>query len=341
MIGRLAALILLSTLSQSQEVPDQMSFTVAECGDNLTLMCSVTGNDLGLFYWYKLKFGYMVQTVASGSFDTVSLQGQFDNSRYTVTKVGQQYNLNIRNVSKEDEAIFFCQAGTAYTMSIFNGTLLAVNDHKNLQKSVYMKQSPETASVVPGDSVTLKCSLLSEDKCRRDQCPDDNSVYWFRSASGRFNPGFIYTHSMIGDEQEGRSCVYSFSKTIWDSSDTGTYYCAVITCGKILFGEGTTVETGQKLWPLIVTLGLLACCVIVIIVLIVSRKQKPVCEHYNRNLTAFSHGGQDRSAEDQPSNVNGETGLLNYVVLDFPRRPKRWKNKVELPQESLYSFMRD
>lgn len=104
-----------------------MSFTVAECGDNLTLMCSVTGNDLGLFYWYKLKFGYMVQTVASGSFDTISLQGQFDNSRYTVTKVGQQYNLNIRNVSKEDEAIFFCQAGTAYTMSIFNGTLLAVN----------------------------------------------------------------------------------------------------------------------------------------------------------------------------------------------------------------------
>ncbi|KAI3351503.1 hypothetical protein L3Q82_020346, partial [Scortum barcoo] len=117
-----------------------------------------------------------------------------------------------------------------------------LRDH-NQQKSVIVKQSPETASVQPGGSVTLQCSLLSKNKENRVQCPGEHSVYWFRAGSGGLHPGIIYTHRNSSDEEEERSCVYSLSKTIQNSSDTGTYYCAVATCGEILFGEGTTVET--------------------------------------------------------------------------------------------------
>uniref|UniRef100_A0A8D0AHV3 Ig-like domain-containing protein n=1 Tax=Sander lucioperca TaxID=283035 RepID=A0A8D0AHV3_SANLU len=242
MIGRLAALILLSTLSliQTSEVPHQISLTMVELGNSLSLTCSVSGIEAGLFYWYKLKFGHMVQTVAAGTFDKITLQEPFTNSRFTVTNVNAQHVLNITNVSKEDEATYLCQAGSAYTMKFINGTLLAVNDPKNLQTSVYVKQSPETESVQPGDSVTLQCSLLSKTKGNTDQCPGEHSVYWFRSGSGESHPGIIYTHS---DKEEERSCVYSLSKTIQNSSDTGTYYCAVVMCGEILFGKGTKVET--------------------------------------------------------------------------------------------------
>uniref|UniRef100_A0A8D0DCV2 Ig-like domain-containing protein n=1 Tax=Sander lucioperca TaxID=283035 RepID=A0A8D0DCV2_SANLU len=238
MIGRLAALILLSTLSliQTSEVPHQISLTMVELGNSLSLTCSVSGIEAGLFYWYKLKFGHMVQTVAAGTFDKITLQEPFTNSRFTVTNVNAQHVLNITNVSKEDEATYLCQAGSAYTMKFINGTLLAVNDPKNLQTSVYVKQSPETESVQPGDSVTLQCSLLSKTKGNTDQCPGEHSVYWFRSGSGESHPGIIYTHS---DKEEERSCVYSLSKTIQNSSDTGTYYCAVVMCGEILFGKGT------------------------------------------------------------------------------------------------------
>ncbi|XP_078101737.1 uncharacterized protein LOC144514664 [Sander vitreus] len=158
-------------------------------------------------------------------------------------------------------------------MTFINGTLLAVNDHKNLQKSVYVKQSLETESVQPGDSMTLQCSLLSKTKGNTDQCPGEHSVYWFRSGSGESHPGIIYTHS---DEEEEKSCVYSLSKTIQNSSDTGTYYCAVVTCGEILFGEGNKVETRSELDPVVLDLGvLLACCVTVIVTLIfyVNRKR--------------------------------------------------------------------
>ncbi len=107
-----------------------------------------------------------------------------------------------------------------------------------------VKQRPETASVQPGGSVTLQCSLLSKNK-EKVQCPGEQSVYWFRPGSGESHPSIIYTHRNSSDEQEERSCVYSLSKTIQNSSDAGTYYCAVVTCGEILFGEGTKVETSM------------------------------------------------------------------------------------------------
>ncbi|XP_067455912.1 immunoglobulin kappa light chain-like [Thunnus thynnus] len=345
MIGRLAPLILLSTLSliQTKEIFQQISLTVAEVGDNFTLICPVSGDEPGLFYWYKLSFGYMFQTVAEGSFNKITRIGQFNNSRFTVGRSNTQYVLNIRNVSKEDEATYFCQAGSAYIMTFINGTLLAVKDHRDQQKSFYVKQSPETESVQSGKSVTLECLLLSKKKENESQCPDERSVYWFRYGSGDSHSGIIYTEKTRSDEHDKRSCVYSLSTTIWNSSDTGTYYCAVVTCGEILFGKGTKVDLRKELYPAVIVLWtLLACCVIVIVALITFRNRKPVCEHCKGGLTASYHVGNERSPEDQSNNMDGEAAALNYVALDFPsRKAKRWKNKSELPQDCLYSGMSD
>lgn len=67
----------------------------------------------------------MAQIVAAG-YDKVSVQRQF-NARFAVTKEDFQYRFMIRNVSKEDEATYLCQAGTAYEMSFTDGTVLIVN----------------------------------------------------------------------------------------------------------------------------------------------------------------------------------------------------------------------
>ncbi|XP_019113986.2 uncharacterized protein LOC104934722 [Larimichthys crocea] len=280
--GNLAALILLSTvyLIQPAEVPHYLSLTVAELGGNVTLQCPVPKEEGKFFHWYKQSVGHMVQRVAAVILGSMTVSEPI-NPRFTIIKAGRQYRLTIRNVSKEDEATYFCQHGVAYSQSFVNGIFLAVND-PDQQKSVNVKQSQETASVQPGDSVTLKCSLRSKNKAR---CPGEPSVYWFRAASGESHPAMIYTNSSY--EEEERNCVYSLSKTIRDSSDTGTYYCTVATCGQILFGEGTKVEIKSELDPVYLVLGvLLACCVTVIVILIFYVKRSRICE-FCKEYTIF------------------------------------------------------
>lgn len=261
-----------AALVQTTEFSKQISLTVAEPGENVTLTCAIIGKEIGLFYWYKLNFGYMIETVVSATFTTMILTEQFNSPRFNIKKVGNEYSLIIRNVSKEDEATYLCQSGGAYLMKFINGTILAVNgkyicgllsihtildiallscasvnhtDPKDQMTSLSVKQSPEAASVKKGKPVVLQCSLLSTHKETRVQCPGEHRVHWFKERSGGFHPGIIYTHSNRSDKQEERSCDYSLSKTIQDSSDDGTYYCAVVTCGKILFGQGTKVETSM------------------------------------------------------------------------------------------------
>ncbi|XP_026214214.1 uncharacterized protein LOC113160964 [Anabas testudineus] len=245
MTGQLGALILLSTVSliHPTEVRQQIAFVVAEIGGNVTLRCLVSEKEGKFVHWYKQSLGYMVQTVATGSYTEQKLHGQFNNSRFTVTESESQYFLTIRNVIKEDEATYSCQSGTAYSQTFVNSTYLAVNE-QNQQKSVHVKRCPQTESVQPGDAVNLQCSLLFKDKENKVHFGEHN-VYWFRPGSGGSHPSLIYTHRSRSDEQDEMNCSYSLSKTIQDSSDAGTYYCAVVTCGKILFGEGTNVETSM------------------------------------------------------------------------------------------------
>ncbi|XP_040903666.1 uncharacterized protein LOC121188149 [Toxotes jaculatrix] len=346
MIGRLTALILLSTVSlvQTAEVPRLISLTEVELGDSVTLICPGSATQGKFFQWYKQSLGHIAQKVASGVPSGVTVAEQFKDSRFTVTNGDDQSLLTIRNVSKEDEATYFCHSGNMYSYTYHNGTFLAVNDHKNQRKQNYVKQSPEKASVQLGDSVTLQCSLLSKNKENRVQCPGEHSVHWFRSGSGGFHPGIIYTHSSKRDEQEGRSCVYSLSKTMQNSSDAGTYYCAVVTCGEILFGEGTKVETGtssdsgSEVKPVVFVLGgLLACCLTVIVFLICCVYQSKACKHCKGTMSASHHSGHDRSTMDRSNHLDGKAEEVNYAALNFSaRKAKRLKTR-ESPQECLYS----
>ncbi|XP_044219174.1 uncharacterized protein LOC122990118 [Thunnus albacares] len=176
----------------------------------------------------------------------------------------------------------------------------------NQQKSFYVKQNPKTESVQSGKSVTLQCSLLSKNKENTDQCPGEHSVYWFRAGLGESHPSIIYTQNR-SDEREKKSCVYSLSKTIQDTSDTGTYYCAVVTCGEILFGEGAKVEIRQ-LDPVVFVLGaLLVCCVTVIAVLIFYMNRSRVCERCKEwgsrsselHSTEFFHKESEKREEEE------------------------------------------
>uniref|UniRef100_A0A3B5Q8P7 Ig-like domain-containing protein n=1 Tax=Xiphophorus maculatus TaxID=8083 RepID=A0A3B5Q8P7_XIPMA len=271
MFRGLSVLILLRTMIviEMLKVPDKIPLTEAELGQTVNLTCDTSGHDDGLFFWYKMNYGHMVQTVVSGTFSGLKLEKDFSNSRFQVENVGDINSLIIRNVNKEDEATYLCQTGAAYNLAFVSGTNLIVNGKITSFLVSYMKSS------LLGTSVTLQCSLHSEKKEKEstDQCAAEHDVFWFRAES-ESNPGFIYADKTHCGKQAGSSCEYRLSKTIRNSSDAGTYYCAVVTCGEILFGEGTKVETKELFLYFIVLLGgLLACSVLVNVTLIFQRRK--------------------------------------------------------------------
>ncbi|KAK7877221.1 hypothetical protein WMY93_032074 [Mugilogobius chulae] len=119
-----------------------------------------------------------------------------------------------------------------------SGSFNEVNVTKS-QSCVQVRQSPSSAAVVPGRSVSLQCSLQPKNNKSQIQCPQQDNVHWFRAGSEEPHTGLMYNSTNY-------SCVYRLSKTIGHSSDAGTYYCAVDTCGHILFGTGTKVDIGHR-----------------------------------------------------------------------------------------------
>ncbi|XP_029572150.1 uncharacterized protein LOC115164113 [Salmo trutta] len=206
------------------------------------------------------------------------------------------------NMIPEDEAMYYCAIGRDMTVEFRGGTFLSLKG-------------------------VSQCTVLSE------TCTGEHSVYWFRAGSGESHPGVIYTHGNMSDECEKspetpsptQSCVYSLSKNNLSLSDAGTYYCAVATCGEILFGNGTNLKIGRSLDHVVIGLGVTSVfCVIVIIILA---------------LCVAQHIGHDNSTTERDQDKDGVT--LNYAALHFSeRKTKRGRKKRETPQESVYSDVR-
>ncbi|XP_036798536.1 signal-regulatory protein beta-2 isoform X2 [Oncorhynchus mykiss] len=323
-------------LIQTEDAPQPIPVTAHLFGDTVSLPCPKAESEQFL-YWYRQTVGQLPHLVASVSYASEPvLKGEFKNPRFHVEESQYGYNLIIRNISTLDEATYFCGIGTMYGMDYGHATFLAVKGHSHPTLVQQLVSDP----VHPGDSVILQCTVLSE------TCTGEHSVYWFRAGSGESHPGVIYTPGNRSDDCEKspetpsptHTCVYSLSKNNLSLSDAGTYYCAVATCGEILFGNGTNLNIERSLEHVIIGLGVTSVfCVIVMIILVFSRNKMTICEHYK--VSVAQHIGHDNSTTECDQEQDPET--LNYAALHFSeRKTKRGTKKRETQQESVYSNVR-
>uniref|UniRef100_A0A671Y0H6 Ig-like domain-containing protein n=1 Tax=Sparus aurata TaxID=8175 RepID=A0A671Y0H6_SPAAU len=178
--------------------------------------------------WYKQSAGDLLKLIVTRQKSTQpEYAPEFPASRFQVNSNDNFSNLTILRTRQEDEGMYHCAVSEWIIKTVWSGTYL----------------------LLKGNLVTLQCSVLSDSETKT--CPGDHSVFWFRVGSDKSHPNILYTDGNRRDECEDRSdtqksCVYHFSKKV-SSSDAGTYYCAVATCGEILFGNGAKVETGMIL----------------------------------------------------------------------------------------------
>ncbi|XP_061090012.1 uncharacterized protein LOC133123558 [Conger conger] len=292
--------------------------------------------DVTFISWLKQPLGQKPQLVATASRfgSDVTFPNEFKNStRLRPKGTKGNFNLTISQVEPSDSATYYCITTTTLSgISFGDGATLMVMES---QSRTVVLQQPESESVQPGDSVTLQCTVHTE------TCAGEHSVYWFRQASGESPPGIIHTHGHRSDECQRssgtvsptQSCVYNFPKRNLSRSDAGTYYCAVATCGEILFGNGTKlhVEENEHL-PLYCLAGALVLSVILNVVLALNRsKSSENSRGAASNIQMFREDSSSTQCRDE---------TMNYVALSFTKKPKVRRNKREVQGETVYSDMR-
>ncbi|XP_030595575.1 signal-regulatory protein beta-2-like [Archocentrus centrarchus] len=242
--------VLWITLLFLQQAYSLMPAKIVQLGESATLTCALPEQlSSRAVYWYKQSIGETLNLIAALYKTTAPEYGpEFSKSRFNVNIDENFSSLSILKTVQEDEGIYHCGI-TEWINAEWSGTYLFVKGNTQ-RASIYtvVQQPVESKLVHPGDTETLHCSVFSDSE--NETCPGDHNVFWFRAGSHKSHPNILYTHKNGHRECENRSeslrrCLYHFSKNI-SSSDAGTYYCAVATCGDILFGNGTTLELGRE-----------------------------------------------------------------------------------------------
>ncbi|XP_040903676.1 signal-regulatory protein beta-2-like [Toxotes jaculatrix] len=244
---------------------------VVGVGDDVNLTCARQESDDADLYWIRLVSGDFPELLG-GTF-TFDHDGVNSGRHITTKQEPGTFLLHISKTERNDTGFYYCIKVEVLDMKFLTGTFLRIKGPEP-EISPVIQVSPSDP-VHPGDSVTLQCSVLSDLKTKT--CAGDHSVFWFRAGSDESRPSLIYTHGNSSDQCEQspevhspQKCVYSFSKSV-SSSDAGTYYCAVATCGQILFGKESELDT-KALWDLQTasTLLILLCAALVISLIVIA-----------------------------------------------------------------------
>uniref|UniRef100_A0A667ZSK4 Ig-like domain-containing protein n=1 Tax=Myripristis murdjan TaxID=586833 RepID=A0A667ZSK4_9TELE len=233
------------------------------------------------FFWYKQTLGQKPLLISSffKYYENAIFHDEFKNDpRFKVEIETNGTQLKISVLRHSDSATYFCVGSSNFEFG--DGVTLSVNGSGlNIQAVVHQSESQ---TIQPGDSVTLNCTVHT------GTCDGEHSVYWFRS-SGHSQPRAIYTHGVTDDQCERKptthtqACDYNLPMKSLDLSDAGTYYCAVLSCGEILFGNGTKIdiEKGKKIFPRCSNVAALAFTITLVVLLASSvyKMHKRNCSH--------------------------------------------------------------
>ncbi|XP_076581015.1 uncharacterized protein LOC143316999 [Chaetodon auriga] len=332
-LGRIAQT---TDLKSSTYLHQESGFVSVNVGDNVTLRCFYEG-DTELFNWYKQTLGQKPRLVSTyykhdknGNF-----HNEFENDpRFTLDTEKGKIHLNITDLRISDSATYYCATSYYYTFEFGEGIFVSVKGSGVNIPALVHQSASET--IQPGGSVTLNCTVHT------GTCDGEHSVYWFKK-SKESHPGLIYTHGGRNDQCERKpntqthTCVYNLTMKSLNLSHAGTYYCAVASCGQIVFGNGTKldfegeVETSVLVYFLI---GALTFTTILVVLLAYAAYGK-------NNRNSCQCGDSRPSAALTPNTVDcQDSDSLHYAALREHRINRSTRQSQDTQNECVYSSVR-
>ncbi|MEQ2302470.1 hypothetical protein AMECASPLE_007097 [Ameca splendens] len=238
----LGNMALAKTPKISSSVRQEKQFVSIKAGENLTLQCFYEDVVDARFYWYRQYLGQKPRLISTFyKYETnAAFHDEFKNNpRFKLDTAKGKNHLKITDLRISDSANYFCASSYLYRLDFAEGTMVSVENPISKMQTLVYQSTSET--VLPGGSVTLKCTV------QPGSCGEEHSVYWFKN-SEESQQGLVYSHG--GEDERCRkktndsrqSCVYKLPIRNLSSSHAGTYYCAVASCGHVLFGKGTKLD---------------------------------------------------------------------------------------------------
>ncbi|XP_074518161.1 immunoglobulin kappa light chain-like [Halichoeres trimaculatus] len=311
----------------SSAVHQESGFVSADVGGKITLRCFYEGDVATKFYWYKQTLGEKPKLVSSyfRYAESKLFHGEFKNNpRFTLDTNTGRNHLKITDLRVSDTATYYCGYWNSGVLEFLEGIFLSVRG-SGLDFEILVHQSG-SETIQPGASVTLSCTVHT------GSCDGEQSVYWFKH-SEESQPGLIYIH---GDENDQclrkpnqQSCEFILPMQSLNLSHVGIYYCAVVSCGHILFGNGTRIsfkDEGDLSVMLYVLSGALTFTAFLVVLLAVG-----LCVIIKRNN--FKH--ESNSTTNQQVDLNEEN--IHYASVREHRLNKARRQSNNPKAECVYS----
>uniref|UniRef100_H2N266 Ig-like domain-containing protein n=1 Tax=Oryzias latipes TaxID=8090 RepID=H2N266_ORYLA len=297
-------------LGSSSSDHQESVFLSAHIGETVTLPCFYDGVYLQYILSYKHILGQKPKPISLFSKYSAKLiyyNNYKNNQRFTLKTSDQSISLIISNLKQSDSAIYFCIAGYQTHMNF--SAVLTVNvkgSGLTIQTSVDQSSSE---NIHAGDSVTLNCTVHT------GSCDEEHRVYWFKDSEDS-HPGLIYTHG---------------------ESHAGIYYCAVVSCGHILFGNGTKLDLTAPLNSVILNtlVGLLTVMSVLVAFLLF------LLWKINKSNNCTSTEERSPAAPLRRSEVeNKDTESLHYAAVNVKKSTKTRSQKYDSNTVCLYASVR-
>ncbi|XP_036453114.1 novel immune-type receptor 8 [Colossoma macropomum] len=309
-----------------------------ELGETVTIECYLPKKDFNSMAWYKQELGMMPEPMAKGYnyLQGITYLDGFKDGRFIVSTGKGIFHLTISATKNEDSATYFCGVIALNELRFGSGTLLIIKGLQFSNQTVL--QNPVVDLFYPGDNVILNCTV----EIAEPSCPEPHNVYWFKDGSVKTSSAMSNTHEYRDGQCEKisetdsptQSCVYKLPKRNLNLSDAGTYYCAVLMCGEIIFGNGTKLSiadnnpsgTVSPTYLILVSSNIISVLVMIIIIIIRFKNQMLSAGSSNCETSLDTHDACDEA--------------LNYAALSFNSKPpssRGTRRQQKLKDTGVYS----
>ncbi|XP_047463543.1 uncharacterized protein LOC125021488 [Mugil cephalus] len=320
---------------KDSSVVQESGLKTAMVGETMTLRCVCEDDAVTFLSWYQQSLDGKPRIISTRMrHETTAVISPGYEGRFRVEAAHDTINnLIIKDLQLLDSATYYCGILVFNAIEFGQGLYLHVKAPLSDIRAVVTQSPLEPTELRLGDSVNLNCTVYVE------PCEGELSLYWFRH--GAPQPSVVFPSSgqctNFSDENpSSKNCTSNLAIKSVAATDAGIYYCALASCGEIVFGDGTKLQiVGPKKSHSLLVYCLSAALALSFIVLLVLAF---VMYKLKKKLCSVCEGSDSHLTHSAPTDITiSDAHDLHYAALSLKKNSGRRHQEDNIESVCVYS----